>query len=78
MTASASLATANDGILVLVKIETRDAMTNLDGILSVDGLGMPVIWCSRWSYGLSLSHGYRSPSLDLQPEVEVLIQNVRR
>ncbi|KZT01140.1 Phosphoenolpyruvate/pyruvate domain-containing protein [Laetiporus sulphureus 93-53] len=73
ITPSEYLATANDGILVLVQIETRDAMTNLDGILSVDGLDGVLIG----PYDLSLSHGYPPPSPDPHPEVELMIQKIR-
>ena len=33
------LARANDAVLVLVQIETREGMRNLEEILSVDGVG---------------------------------------
>ena len=39
MSASDYLARANDAVLVLVQIETREAVQNLDDILGVEGLG---------------------------------------
>ena len=42
MTPSEYLAQANDAVLVLAQIETKDGVQNLDEILSVDGLGKPL------------------------------------
>ena len=39
LSAAEYLAAANDAVLVLVQIETRDAVQNLDDILGVEGLG---------------------------------------
>ena len=40
--AGAYLAQANDAVLVLVQIETRAGVDNLDDILAVDGLGASI------------------------------------
>ncbi|KAI1798331.1 Phosphoenolpyruvate/pyruvate domain-containing protein [Ganoderma leucocontextum] len=63
---------ANESVLVLVQIETRDGYTNLEDILSVDGLDGVFIG----PYDLSLSHGFPTPSPDPHPEVEKMIQNI--
>ena len=39
VSASDYLASANDAVLVLLQIETREGMRNLEEILSVDGVG---------------------------------------
>ncbi|KAM5534756.1 hypothetical protein V8D89_011620 [Ganoderma adspersum] len=63
---------ANTSVVVLVQIETRDGYTNLEEILSVDGLDGIFIG----PYDLSLSHGFPTPSPDPHPEVEKMIQNI--
>ncbi|TFK87198.1 Phosphoenolpyruvate/pyruvate domain-containing protein [Polyporus arcularius HHB13444] len=72
VSASDYLARANDAILVLVQIETRDGVQNLDDILSVDGLDGVFIG----PYDLSLSLGFPPPSPDPHPEVEKTIQQI--
>ena len=40
------LQSANGSVIVLVQIETQDGYTNLEEILSVDGLGqLPSVFC---------------------------------
>jgi 4-hydroxy-2-oxoheptanedioate aldolase len=57
--------TANDRVLVLAMIETREALENLDGILAVPGLDGVYVGPSD----LGLSMGYE-PTLDpVEPEV---------
>ncbi|KZT01746.1 Phosphoenolpyruvate/pyruvate domain-containing protein, partial [Laetiporus sulphureus 93-53] len=73
MASTEYLATANDGILVVVQAETRYAMMNLDDILSADGLDGVLIG----PYDLSLSHVYPSSSPDPHPEFETTIQKIR-
>ncbi|KAM5534757.1 hypothetical protein V8D89_011621 [Ganoderma adspersum] len=63
---------ANESVTVLVQIETRDGYSNLEEILSVDGLDGVFIG----PYDLSLSHGFPAPSPDPHPEVEKMIQNI--
>ncbi|KAH9896740.1 Phosphoenolpyruvate/pyruvate domain-containing protein [Cubamyces lactineus] len=66
------LARANASVLVLVQIETRAGVDNLDSILSVDGLDGVFIG----PYDLSLSLGFPAPSPDPHPEVETVIQRI--
>ncbi|PCH39611.1 Phosphoenolpyruvate/pyruvate domain-containing protein [Wolfiporia cocos MD-104 SS10] len=74
LTASEYLASANDGVVVLIQIETVETVQNLDKILSVDGLDGVLIG----PYDLSLAHNYPPPSPDPHPEVEVIIQEILR
>ncbi|KAF9802232.1 hypothetical protein IEO21_09920 [Rhodonia placenta] len=74
ISATEYLSTANDGVVVLIQIETRDGLVNLDEILSVDGLDGVLIG----PYDLSLAHGYPPPSPDPHPDVEVMIQDILR
>jgi 2-keto-3-deoxy-L-rhamnonate aldolase RhmA len=53
------LKTANDEILVVVQIETREAVSNIDDILSVKGIDA----CYIGPYDLSLSFGCCPPQL---------------
>ena len=41
LSVSEYLQQANDGVLVLTQVETRDAFNNIDAICAVDGLGEP-------------------------------------
>ncbi|KAI0330702.1 Phosphoenolpyruvate/pyruvate domain-containing protein [Cubamyces sp. BRFM 1775] len=66
------LARANASVLVLVQIETRAGVDNLDSILSVDGLDGVFIG----PYDLSLSLGFPAPAPDPHPEVETVIQRI--
>ena len=54
------LQTANDEILVIVQIETKEAVSNVDDILSVEGIDA----CFIGPYDLSLSFGLSSPKWD--------------
>ncbi|KAI0746635.1 Phosphoenolpyruvate/pyruvate domain-containing protein [Daedaleopsis nitida] len=72
VSASDYLARANDAVLVLLQIETRDGVQNLEEILSVDGVDGVFIG----PYDLSLAHGFPPPSPDPHPEVEKLIQQI--
>ncbi|KAI0715440.1 Oxysterol-binding protein-domain-containing protein [Earliella scabrosa] len=72
VSASDYLASANDAVLVLLQIETREGMQNLEEILSVDGVDGVFIG----PYDLSLSHGFPPPSPDPHPEVEKMIQQI--
>lgn len=51
------LGTANEEILVIAQIETREAVTNLDEILSVEGLDA----CYIGSFDLAVNFGLRFP-----------------
>jgi len=63
---------ANNDILVIVQIETKEAVENLEEIASVDGIDCLFIG----PYDLSLSLGYPPPSPDPHPEVEVVISKI--
>ncbi len=54
------LATANDELMVIVQIETREAVRNVDEILAVDGIDA----CYIGPFDLSLSYGHVQPKWD--------------
>ena len=54
------LETANDEIMVIVQIETREAVANVDAILAVDGIDA----CYIGPFDLSLSYGNSQPKWD--------------
>ena len=60
------LKTANDEILVIVQIETRKAVSNLDDILSVKGIDA----CYVGPLDLSRSFGFDSPQWDNPQYIE--------
>ncbi|TFY77485.1 hypothetical protein EWM64_g6525, partial [Hericium alpestre] len=64
---------ANDAVLVIVQIETREAVQNLEAIASVDGVDVLFIG----PYDLSISLGYEPPSPDPHADVEKVIQRIR-
>lgn len=66
------LSTANDEIVVMVQIETKEAVQNMKEIALVDGIDVLFIG----PYDLSISLGYPTPSPDPHPEVEKVIQDV--
>ncbi|KAI0674188.1 Phosphoenolpyruvate/pyruvate domain-containing protein [Trametes maxima] len=72
VTPSEYLASANDAVLVLVQIETRGGVDNLEEILGVPGLDGVFIG----PYDLSLSLGFPAPAPDPHPEVEKVIQRI--
>ncbi|KIM64773.1 hypothetical protein SCLCIDRAFT_1212844 [Scleroderma citrinum Foug A] len=63
---------ANEHILVIVQIETKDGVENVEEIAAVEGLDALFIG----PYDLSLSLGYPPPSPDPHPEVETVIQHI--
>jgi len=63
---------ANDLVLVMVQIETKEGVQNIDKIVDVDGIDVIFIG----PYDLSLSLGYPPPSPDPHPDVEQIIQRV--
>ncbi|KAK7683064.1 hypothetical protein QCA50_013736 [Cerrena zonata] len=63
---------ANDNVIVLGQIETKDGVKNLDEILAVEGLDGVFIG----PYDLSLSLGHPPPSPDPVPAVEEVIQKI--
>ena len=52
--------TANDEVMVIVQIETREAVNNVDEILAVDGVDA----CYVGPFDLSLSYGFVQPKWD--------------
>ncbi|TFY51261.1 hypothetical protein EVG20_g11081, partial [Dentipellis fragilis] len=72
MSAAEYLAGANGSVLVLVQIETREAVGNLEAIAAVEGVDVLFIG----PFDLSLSLGFPTPSPDPHPEVEKVIQHI--
>ncbi len=60
------LKTANDEILVVVQIETRKAVSNIDDILSVKGIDA----CYIGPWDLALSFGFQDPQWDNPQYIE--------
>ena len=56
----AYLKTANEELLIIAQIETREAVRNLDDIIGVDGIDA----CYIGPMDLSLSYGLESPQFD--------------
>ncbi|KAI0044793.1 Phosphoenolpyruvate/pyruvate domain-containing protein [Auriscalpium vulgare] len=73
LSASDYLRAANDAVLVIVQIETREAVENISDIAKVDGVDVLFIG----PYDLSVALGYETPSPDPHPDVERVIQLVR-
>ncbi|KAJ8701326.1 hypothetical protein PTI98_000127 [Pleurotus ostreatus] len=63
---------ANDSVVVMVQIETPEAVKNVKEIAGVDGIDVLFIG----PYDLSISLGYPPPSPDPHPEVEKIIQQI--
>ncbi|KAL4253680.1 Pyruvate kinase-like domain superfamily protein [Abortiporus biennis] len=63
---------ANDSVLVLGQIETREGVENIEDILKVDGLDGVFIG----PYDLSLAHNETTPNPDPVPVMEELIQKI--
>ncbi|KAJ7917168.1 Pyruvate/Phosphoenolpyruvate kinase-like domain-containing protein [Mycena leptocephala] len=64
MSASEYLAAADDAVIVMIQIETRDGLANVKEIAEVDGIDVLFIG----PYDLSISLGYPAPSPDPHPE----------
>jgi len=67
------ISTANDNILLMVQIETKEAVENLEEIAGVQGIDCLFIG----PFDLSLSLGYPPPNPDPHPEVEKVIARIR-
>ncbi|KAF8891482.1 Pyruvate/Phosphoenolpyruvate kinase-like domain-containing protein [Gymnopilus junonius] len=67
------LEAANKHILIMVQIETKEAVENVRAIAAVEGIDAVFIG----PYDLSISLGYPPPSPDPHPEVEKVIQKIR-
>ncbi|KAF9558588.1 Phosphoenolpyruvate/pyruvate domain-containing protein [Agrocybe pediades] len=72
VSAAEYLKTANDNILVMVQIENKEAVENVQEIANVDGVDALFIG----PYDLSISMGYPPPSPDPHPEMEQVMQKI--
>ncbi|KAJ7484801.1 Pyruvate/Phosphoenolpyruvate kinase-like domain-containing protein [Mycena galericulata] len=68
------LSAANDAVVVMVQIETKEGLTNVKEIAAIDGIDVLFIG----PYDLSISLGYPAPSPDPHPDVEKVIQHIRK
>lgn len=66
------LNSANDFITIMVQIENKEGVENVEQIAAVDGLDVLFIG----PYDLSLNLGYPPPFPDVHPEVEKVIQKI--
>ncbi|THU86303.1 Phosphoenolpyruvate/pyruvate domain-containing protein [Dendrothele bispora CBS 962.96] len=66
------LKNANENIVVMVQIETKEGVENMEGIIGVEGIDGIFIG----PYDLSIALGYPPPSPDLHPEVEKIVQRI--
>ncbi|PFH47892.1 hypothetical protein AMATHDRAFT_66574 [Amanita thiersii Skay4041] len=72
LTMSEYLKVANDDTVVMIQVETKEAVDNLEEIAAVPGIDVYFIG----PFDLSLSLGYPPPSPDPHPEVERVIQRI--
>ncbi|KIP09779.1 hypothetical protein PHLGIDRAFT_86196 [Phlebiopsis gigantea 11061_1 CR5-6] len=72
MSANDYLKLANEGVVVMTQVETREAYDNIEAICAVEGLDGVFIG----PYDLSLSLGYPPPNPDPHPKVEEAIQRI--
>lgn len=70
--ASEYLGSANRDVLVIIQIENKEGVENVDAIAAVEGIDVLFIG----PFDLSISLGYPLPSPDPHPEVEKVIQKV--
>ncbi|KAJ7167032.1 Pyruvate/Phosphoenolpyruvate kinase-like domain-containing protein [Mycena filopes] len=73
VSAAEYLTTANTAVVVMVQIETKEGLANVEAIAQVDGIDVLFIG----PYDLSISLGYAAPSPDPHPDVEKVIQHIR-
>ncbi|KAG1808920.1 Pyruvate/Phosphoenolpyruvate kinase-like domain-containing protein [Suillus subaureus] len=66
------LRSANENVVVMIQIETKEGVKNVDAIAAVDGIDCLFIG----PYDLSLCLGYPPPSPDPHPDVETVIQYI--
>ncbi|KAF8580263.1 Phosphoenolpyruvate/pyruvate domain-containing protein [Ramaria rubella] len=64
---------ANDEVVVCVQIESRDAVENLEGIATTNGIDVLFIG----PFDLSLALGYPTPNPYPHPEVEKVVQRIK-
>jgi len=67
------LSVANEAVLVIAQIETKEAVENVEKIAAVDGIDVLFIG----PFDLSISLGYPPPSPDPHPDVEKVITRIR-
>ncbi|KAF9218848.1 Phosphoenolpyruvate/pyruvate domain-containing protein [Gyrodon lividus] len=72
ISAAEYLQSANEHVTVMVQIETKEGVMNVEEIAAVDGIDVLFIG----PYDLSLTLGYPPPSPDPHPEVEKVIQQI--
>ncbi|KAI0037159.1 Pyruvate/Phosphoenolpyruvate kinase-like domain-containing protein [Vararia minispora EC-137] len=72
LSAAEYIQAATEDVLVIIQIETQEAVHNLEQIATVDGVDVLFIG----PYDLSLSLGYTPPAPDVHPEVEKVIQRI--
>ncbi|KAF8622870.1 hypothetical protein AX15_006686 [Amanita polypyramis BW_CC] len=63
---------ANDHVLAMVQIETKEGVDNIEKIAALDGIDVLFIG----PYDLSVSLGYPPPVPDIHPDVEKVIQRI--
>lgn len=71
--ANSYLQNADDDIVVLVQIETKEAVENIEEIAAVDGIDVLFIG----PFDLSLSLSRPTPNPDPHPDVEAAIQKIK-
>jgi 4-hydroxy-2-oxoheptanedioate aldolase len=91
VSASEYLTSANESILVMVQIETKEGVANVKAIAETAGIGPIALTLSRLlcrsqgivtdvlfigPYDLSICLGYPPPSPDPRPEVESVISDI--
>ncbi|KAH7905748.1 Pyruvate/Phosphoenolpyruvate kinase-like domain-containing protein [Hygrophoropsis aurantiaca] len=72
ITAAEYLKAANEHLIIMIQIETKEGVDNVEQIAAVDGIDVLFIG----PYDLSLCLGYPPPSPDPHPDVEIVIQNI--
>ncbi len=71
---TAAMAEVNDNVLLAVQIESAQAVSNLDDILSVKGIGFYIIGKSD----LAQSYGYPRLKGKVHPEVQALVASIEK
>ncbi|KAF5337827.1 hypothetical protein D9758_015707 [Tetrapyrgos nigripes] len=66
------LKNANDNVVVMIQIETKEGVENMEGIVAVEGIDGVFIG----PYDLSIALGYPPPNPDPHPEIEKIIQRI--
>ena len=63
---------ANDNLLTMVQIETKEALENVDAIANVDGIDL--LFVGPWDLGNNIGHPVTG---DFAPELKAAIEKVR-